>query len=301
MREFSNNYYGLKRTALIFSVVTLLFCARGAHVGDLNVAGITLSGLSLHLLVFSVVAAAFYYTALFAMAAYVEGKTNFVSQENNEQELARILSQALDRLLLATQELQPTLQSYAARFESERLTGRLKEVDDIVASGKIEVRLNEVAVPVIGSARLSPSFFNLISGLVHNVGQRLPASRALGLEQIRIDALAALKDDFPGLVEAGTRRAVQEQWTQRRVLLEEGINEMRTFAGEFKYAVSRHEANLNAYRHPLDGALFEINVLRSVRSFKFWVLEVGVVSLLFLIALAHYIGQYWAILPSPIG
>jgi hypothetical protein len=65
MTDFSQNYFNLKRTVLIFAALTLLFCAPGANVSGLNVAGIALGGVSFELLLFFSAAASLYYGVLF--------------------------------------------------------------------------------------------------------------------------------------------------------------------------------------------------------------------------------------------
>ncbi|KAF0180335.1 MAG: hypothetical protein IV086_18720 [Hyphomonadaceae bacterium] len=301
MREFSANYYGLKRTAFIFCVVTLLFCAGGTTVSTLSIAGVTLSGISFGLLLFFCFAAATYYTTLFGLAAYVEGKTNLLSQNNNETELKLLLAQGLDRLLAATQSLQPVLQSYATRFDAEDLVTLKNEVEEALSSKKLSIQLQDINSNLLGTGPVSASLFNLTSAYLRSTEKREPATKQLNLAQFHDDVIQATKEDFPGIVETAVRRTMAQKVVEERERIDRAIASMTAFSTAFKAELAQHEEYIRNYRAPIEANLLQIQVLRNVRSTKFWVLEVGAVAVLFLIALFHYIGRYWALFPTLIA
>lgn len=299
MTEFSSTFYSYKRATLLFAAIVLIFCLPGANIQALSVAGVSLSGVSFEVLLFFLLSAATYYALLFGLKAYDEAKSNLIAIDSNENGLRRVLERSLDRHLAATQNLGPVLASYAARFDKEPALSELAEVRKIVSDGKIEVTLNEVAVPVIGMSKMSPSLFNLASVQMTALERKAAHLKQLSLHELKAEIIEAAKEDFPRLVQIGAAHAVEQIWPNREKFLTVAIEKMSEFTTSFQRDLKNYEDNLSSYSAALNSALFEVRILKNVRAVRFWFLEVGVVALLFIVAVAHYVGRSHPWLPSP--
>jgi hypothetical protein len=301
MGEFSQNYYNLKRTVLIFAALTLLFCVPGAHVDRLSFAGIDLSGVSFELLVFLMAAAATYYATLFGMTAYVEAKSNLIARDRNEEDIKATLERSLARVNAAVDGLGPLLQSSANKFDETDLRKRFDEIGRLLDDGKVVLAKPPILYQTGAVTEDSSELFNLLSSHVARTEKKYGEARTLKLHELKDSALDALKADIPVLVTTAVTEMSRAAWRNLERSLEKATSAMEEFASEFRALLREHESALLAYREAISRALFEIKVLKTVRTARFWIFEVGVVSAVYLIATAHYVGRFFVWFPSVFG
>jgi hypothetical protein len=285
---------------LIFAAITLLFCVPGANVERLDIAGIVLAGVRFELLVFFMAAAATYYAVLFALTAYVEGKSNLIARERDELDLLGVLNRSLERVSIAIEELTPILASKATRFDQGVWFKKLDELDQLINDGYIFVGRPPVLYYYGSKSEIESELTSLFNAHIANLryGRHHQSVKEIDQSAYKEAVLEAGRKDFRNLIARGAVEGTQLSWESTRLSIERSVDALNEFCGEFRTSLESHAENLAAYREAISGALFEINILKSVRSIKFWAFEVAVVFLLYAIAIAHYLGRFFVWVPT---
>lgn len=295
--DFSASFYSYKRTALVFCAIALLLCAPHVATSTLQVLGISFQGLNLGTLRVLLAIAAMYYFALFSTSAYVEAKTNLLSQESNVSDLKKLLEESTQRLYSAITDFQPILKTAAAAWEPLRLASAIDKMDSIIAEEKIVIRLqDQMDVPPLG--RVSATTYNGIMAWLQELQRKLQPTQRFDPLDLIVPIMQHLPKDLEPMVARATQKAVEANWIDLRNNISTANITMADFSKQFREQVARHEQFVTAHREPLSEALFQVRWLSSVRSFRYWALEVGAVGVLFATMLAHVIGTFYRVFPS---
>ncbi len=301
MLDSDSGYHGTKRATLIFSVATLLLCAAGTKFTGFSIAGISFGEPSATLLKAFIFLGALYYFVLYMMTAYLDGKTELLSKEHNEENLETLLRSSLSRIDAAEEKLQPLLTEALSKFETGDLRRLKKDIQQLTTKESLIVKVDIPTSSMNSIMMHSPELFNFVSSAIRQIEDRVPESRQFKLAEIKEEILKSIASDANTKLAADCANKVSALWTGLNGRLQGLTQSISTLEKNYMSELEGYHSDISTLREPIRSALFEVKILRSIRSMKFWVFEGAVVALLFATAFAHYVGEFWAPLPSLIG
>lgn len=301
MLDSDSGYHGTKRAVLAFSVASLVLSASGTAFGGVAIAGITFSGASIILVKFVIFAAAAYYLTLYLTSAYVDARTELISAEHNEENLQQVLTSSLARIDASERRLEPLLNDALKKFETSDIQRLVTQLDQMIDSRQIKVSVGFPQEVANDPLDYGANFYNFVSGIIKRTETIMPASRQYNFMEIRDEALRLIVKDGQRAVELGAASGLKDHWDGFREKASELSKNIGNLAAGYSSDIDGYKQEIAALKAPISNALFQVKMLRSVRSIRFWILEGGVVCILFGTALLHYVGDYFPMIPSLIG
>ncbi len=301
MLDADGKYHGVKRAVILFSVITLVLCAKGTEFNDFSIAGISFSGISLALIKTLIFVGATYYFILFLLVAFLEVQESLIASDNNEASIEQLLKKSLERIAKYEEELVPIINYVQTVVPNSKMKNALDRLEHLAASGKIVVSPVFPTAISAEPAKYGVNFYNFISALITNTERKHPEVTQFNFLSIRDEALHKIVEDGKANLEAGIQAGINEFKGGFSDQVIQAAEEIDKFAERYDREVMRIQGELKSLKEPINTAMLQIFSLKSARMFKFWVMEGAAVTLLFLVATFHFIGEWWPILPTPIG
>lgn len=301
MLDESGNYHGTKRAVLAFSVLSLFLCSSGSDLSEFSFLGISVTGLGVQLLKFAAFAGALYYASLYGLSAYLEAKTAIIPLDSETKDLRELLQESLGRLDRAEERLEPLLDQANHNFQKSTYSSLVSDLQELMDRREIRVGPNFTKAAFVRPDNEVPDFFNFVSATMNAIKNRVPGSGQLGLDELRMDAAKHLEIDLKKLFEKLTRENLQSYWQNFESKAANAEIQLSQFHADYSRDVGAYRDSLSELREPLNQTLLQVMRIRSIRTFRFWILEVAAVVLLVVAAVAHYVGEFYPIIPTPLG
>lgn len=306
MTDFGENYYRLKRSALIFAAILFLFCIPGVRANSLEFAGINISGVSFDFLLLMLFVASFYYFLSFLIVWWIEARANLLAIEKGEAALQRIIEAAILELRDSRSDLQPIMQQAGDALADRKLNGFISSISS--QEGMDEYR-RSVAKSISSDTQNfwnvdSPELFNLVAAVLQRPEKHFPASSQLKIQAtLQNDLMEAARKDVHGVVERASFAASEDYWKGVLFALEKLQSDLAEMRAQTIEKINGYDGRMSAHEAALNTLNGKVRFLHSARRFKFFVLDLGVVIALFATMAAHYVGKYYGFLPSliPMG
>lgn len=303
MMDFGENYYRLKRSALIASSIIFVLSLPGVAAEKLAFFGVDIKGVSFDVLLFFLFCVSVYYFVNYIVSWWIEVGGNLLAIEGQQSSIIRMISDATLSLTRSIGDLEININSAKSEIPSgtsHRHPQNILNHEEIssAASALISSIVKEAecltdspSMPIERILDASTVRFERIT----KSNLDLPSNKSL-----RLSIVSAITDDIRVIVETSSSSAMERYCVDI-------IERLRSYESEYnsaRKALDSHSSNLIKTAKDSQKILSDINrklfSLKTARRVKFVILDMAIVVVVFLLASSHYVGRFIHLFPSAI-